>query len=268
MKQEEAVVETTIDTAATETVSEDTEYAVQTDDVAKPTSEATQNACVDEQAGGHESKTDAFNMVFKPVYNGEVMPVSANDTARVTTLLQKGMKFEHMAGDLEKLHRLATVCGAKSVTEVIDLLTAQKEQEKREAYVAQYGEQAAQRLLELECAQCGSFQEIDEASDRASQEALETRLAREFAELQSMHEQIGSVQDVPQEAITLALEKGISLLDAYNRHTLTEQKRVASAAQQQFANQTATTGSLTSGGGETLDPVWEAFVRGAARAMR
>lgn len=271
-EQMETAVETTIDTAVTETASEGAENAQEVTETAEQTGEAAEVTDGAEQAAEGNAGGDAVEdgMIFTPVYNGAVTPIKASDTERVTNLLQKGMKFEHMADDLEKLHQLTAAYGAKNTTEMLDMMLGARERAAKEEYVRKYGKEAGEKLFELEktqrAAKRGTFKDADEAADKASRDAVNNRLAAELAELQGDHPELASIKDVPQSVIDMALQKGIPLLDAYNRYTLKEQKRAASAAQKQADNQKAATGSLADGGSEVSDPVWEAFVSGSARA--
>ncbi len=263
MEQMGTAVETTIEAAMTETASDDAENARDTTEAPAQTrvgTEVANDATREAQASGEDAEDGT---IFTPVYNGAVMPVKASDTARVTTLLQKGMKFENMADDLERLHQLKTMCGAKTIGDAIGILLAEKEQAKLTEYEEIYGQEAAKKLLEMEKVHSGTFRETDEAMDRASREALGVRLSAEFRELREEYPDITQASALPKEVIDTAVQKGISLLDAYNRHTLREQKRAMAATQQHKANQKAATGSLADSGSEASDPVWEAFLRGA-----
>ena len=256
----EATVDMTLETAATDNVSEETEVTEQNRDVAKAVSDT-------EEATAESAAESALaEQVYTPVYNGAVIPVKASDTARVTTLLQKGMKFEHMAGELEKLHRLKAMCGTKSVAETIDVILNEKEQARLREYEGAYGTETAKHLMELETANTESFREAEEAADRTSKEALRVRLATEFSQLQEEYPAVVSARDLPKEVINIAVQKSIPLLDAYNRYTLKEQKRIASAMQKQADNRHTATGPMADHCSETIDPVWEAFLRGAMRA--
>ncbi len=264
----ETVVEQTNDatdiytaSADAENVSEVTQAAEQTNEAAEVTNGAGE--AVEDTASGEDADD---GLIFTPVYNGAVTPIKANDTARVTTLLQKGMKFEHMAGDLEKLHQLTAAYGAKTTTELLDRMLEMRENAVKEEYICQYGKEAGEKLFEVErahqAAKRGTFKDADEAADKASRQAVNERLATELAELQADHPGVASIKDLPQGVVDTALQKGIPLLDAYNRHTLQEQKRTAAAVQKQAHNQKAATGSLADRGGEVSDPITDAMIRG------
>lgn len=264
----ETAVEQTNEAADTNTVSEDIDTTAEVTQPAEQTNEAGEvTEDVQEEAAGTASGDDVGDgLVFTPVYNGAVTPIKASDTDRVTALLQKGMKFERMADDLEKLHQLTAAYGAKTTTEMLDRMLEVRENAVKDEYVRKYGKEAGEKLYEVEKAQNaakrGTFKEADEAADNASRTAINERLATELVELQADHPDVVSIKDLPQGVVDTALQKGIPLLDAYNRHVLKEQKRTASAAQKQASNQKAATGSLSDSGGEASDPVTDAMLRG------
>ncbi len=264
----ETVVEQTGEAADTETAPEGVETTSEGTQPAEQTNEAGEVAeGVQEEPSDTASGDDADGgVIFTPVYNGAVTPIKASDTDRVTALLQKGMKFENMADDLEKLHQLTAAYGAKTTTEMLDRMLEVRENAVKEEYIRKYGNEAGVKLYEVEKAQKaatrGTFKDADEAADKASRRAVNERLATELVELQTDHPDIGSIQDLPKTVIDAAFQKGIPLLDAYNRHLLREQKRTAAAAQKQASNQKAATGSLADSGGDVSDPVTEAMMRG------
>ena len=267
-EQMETVVEQTNEAADTNTVSEDIDTTTEVTQSAEQTNEAGEVAQdVQEEAAETASGDDVNDgLIFTPVYNGAVTPIKASDTDRVTALLQKGMKFENMADDLEKLHQLTAAYGAKTTSEMLDRILEERENTVKEEYIRKYGKEAGEKLYEVEktqnAAKRGTFKEADEAADKASRTAINERLATEFAELQADHPDVASIKDLPKSVVDTALRKGIPLLDAYNRHVLKEQQRAASAVQKQVSNQKASVGSLSDSGGEVSDPVTEAMLRG------
>lgn len=270
MMMTETAVDTTVDTADTNTVSEDIATTTEVTDAAEQTNEADAVAEVEQQEGLTQTEGDpSQDRIFTPVYNGAVIPIRASDTERVTTLLQKGMKFERMAEDLEKLHQLKAVYGAKTTAELLDGMLERRESAVRAAYAREYGEKAADRVLALEkaerAAKVGTFREADQTADKASLQTLHERLAREFIQLKAEHSEITAFRDVPRAVIETALQTGVPLPDAFNRHILNEQTRVAQAAQKQASNQQSAVGSLSDSGGDATDPVTEAMLRGVWR---
>ena len=186
-------VEQTGEAVGYNTVSEDIDTTAEVTKPAEQTNEAGEVA-----EGAQEEAADAASgedvddgLIFTPVYNGAVTPIKASDTDRVTALLQKGMKFENMADDLEKLHQLTAAYGAKTTSEMLDLMLEVRENAVKEEYIRKYGKEAGEKLYEVEktqnAAKRGTFKDADEAADKASRTAINERLATELVELQADH---------------------------------------------------------------------------------
>ena len=92
------------------------------------------------------------------------------------------------------------------------------------------------------------------------------RLAEDFLALAEEFPQFVSPAQLPDVVLDVAARQGISLLDAYLRHRLQEEKKVAAAAEkrQQAANQSA--GSLSRGAVQT-PPEQDAFLRAFRSAL-
>ena len=92
------------------------------------------------------------------------------------------------------------------------------------------------------------------------------RLADDFLVLAEEFPQFVSPSQLPDEVLDMATDKEISLLDAYLRYRLQEEKRIAAAAEkrQQAAEQSA--GSLSRGAVET-PPEQDAFLRAFRSAL-
>ena len=92
------------------------------------------------------------------------------------------------------------------------------------------------------------------------------RLVEDFLTLAEEFPQFVSPAQLPDGVLDMAAEKNISLLDAYLRHRLQEEKKVAAAAQmrEQAARQSA--GSLSRGAAET-PPEQDAFLRAFRAAL-
>jgi hypothetical protein len=91
-------------------------------------------------------------------------------------------------------------------------------------------------------------------------------LAEDFLTLAEEFPQFVSPSQLPDEVLDLAADNEISLLDAYLRYRLQEEKRIAAAAEkrQQAAEQAV--GSLSRGAVET-PPEQDAFLRAFRSAL-
>lgn len=97
-------------------------------------------------------------------------------------------------------------------------------------------------------------------------EDVTCRLAEDFLLLSQEFPQFIHPDQLPDGVLDMAAEQGISLLDAYLRHRLQEEKRVAAAVEkrQQAAAQSA--GSLSHGAVQT-PPEQDAFLRAFRSAL-
>lgn len=107
--------------------------------------------------------------------------------------------------------------------------------------------------------------EAASASTEAPQDVTQ-RLAEDFLALAEEFPAFVSPSQLPEEVLDTAAEQGISLLDAYLRYRLREEKKVAAAMEkrQQAAKRSA--GSLSRGAVQT-PPEQDAFIRAFRAAL-
>lgn len=108
----------------------------------------------------------------------------------------------------------------------------------------------------------------EESAVPAAEEPVDVtqRLAEEFLVLAEEFPQFTAPNQLPEGVLEMAVEQNISLLDAYLRYRLQEEKKVAAAAEmrQQAAKQSA--GSLSRGAAER-PPEEDAFLRAFRAAL-
>lgn len=108
----------------------------------------------------------------------------------------------------------------------------------------------------------------EESAVPAAEEPIDVtqRLAEEFLVLAEEFPQFAAPNQLPEGVLEMAVEQNISLLDAYLRYRLQEEKKVAAAAEmrQKAAKQSA--GSLSRGAAERL-PEEDAFLRAFRAAL-
>ena len=92
------------------------------------------------------------------------------------------------------------------------------------------------------------------------------RLAKEFVALAEEFPQFCRPDQLPEGVLDTAAKTGISLLDAYLRHRLREEKRVAAAAEMRRRAAAYSAGSLSRGAVET-PPEQDAFLRAFRAAL-
>lgn len=100
-----------------------------------------------------------------------------------------------------------------------------------------------------------------------SAQQLHTRLASEFRALAKEVPQIRTFSDLPDAVIALAVDRNISLFDAYLRHSFQENRRIgeAQAAGERAAK--ASVGSLAAVPSD-LHPEVDAFVHALRQSLR
>ena len=108
--------------------------------------------------------------------------------------------------------------------------------------------------------------EMDTPIEVEESEDVTQRLAEDFLALAEEFPQFIHPDQLPDDVLDMAAKQGISLLDAYLRHRLREEKKMAAAAQkrQQAAEQSA--GSLSRGAIQT-PPEQDAFLRAFRAAL-
>lgn len=92
------------------------------------------------------------------------------------------------------------------------------------------------------------------------------RLADEFLILAEEFPQFVSTDQLPEGVLDRAAQQGISLLDAYLRYRLQEEKKVAAAVAQRQQAAAQSAGSLSCGAAET-PPEQDAFLRAFRAAL-
>ena len=97
-------------------------------------------------------------------------------------------------------------------------------------------------------------------------EDITARLAEDFLTLAEEFPQFVSPDQLPDRVLDMAAEQGISLLDAYLRYRLQEEKKVAAAAEKQREAATRSAGSLSRGAVQT-PPEQDAFLRAFRAAL-
>ena len=92
------------------------------------------------------------------------------------------------------------------------------------------------------------------------------RLAEDFLMLEKEFPQFISPKQLPDGVLDMAAEQGITLLDAYLRYRLQEEKKVAAAVEKQREAAMQSAGSLSRGAVQT-PPEQDAFLRAFRSAL-
>ena len=163
------------------------------------------------------------------------------DISEATTLAQKGMKFDLISGDLDRLRLLAQKSG-ESVTDFITLLEKQRNEVRMKEILEECGgnEQIARRLLDAE-----------EVKEQKS----------DLDEVSAYFPHIKQLSDLPQAVVEKASLTGENLLNCLLRYRLDAENKERALKSEQRAAAASSVGSLKNSGGG-IDAVNAEFLRG------
>lgn len=262
----EAVVDDTPATEVTETTppAEDTPATSTPDTVPEQT--GTETVPTEDGAPTEDSAAPPEEVVFTPVYKGQVVPIAASDRQEIETLLQLGMKQREVLPTWERLRQMAHESGMQSVEALVQSLVDNREQRLLEQAISDYGEEKGKRFYEYDKAQREQaftrHQEEAKNADAAETKALNERLADQFLELQKEYPELTSFSEIPKTVVQTAIEKGIPLLDAMGRYERAEAKKSAAAQAAAATSAKASAGSMQSTEDTGVSAVTNAFKRG------
>lgn len=157
-------------------------------------------------------------------FNKEIRRISADEAA---ALAQKGMKFDMISSDLERLRRMASSSGS-SITDFITALEENQAQAKRLEVLEECGgnESLADKIIKLQ-AESGKADE-------------------DITELQSFFPEIKDKSALPESVLERAQLTGENLLNCFLRYRLSQERAAQSEAKAQKAAANSSVGSLSS----------------------
>lgn len=191
---------------------------------------AEENGVSSENTGETDSRDFKEEVLIPVKFNKEIKNLNAQEAA---TLAQKGMKFEMIQNDFEKLRNLA-LKQKMSVPEYINSLEELQREKRREDLLKECGGngQIADRILELE-----DGGEYDEGLE----------------ELKKYFPSIKKAEDLPAAVVESARIKGENLLNSYLKYRLLKQKQAAEERQNEQDAKLSSVGSLKSAGAGNSD---------------
>ena len=169
-----------------------------------------------------ETTPEQDTKIFIPVkYNKQVMNL---DIESASELAQKGMKFDSISKDYEKIKQMAMDCG-KSVSEFVDELQINTVNKKKDELTEKCGGDTAlaEHILKLES------QNTDEL--------------RGLGELKEKFPEFQSIENIPETVLEKAKLRGSLLLDEYLRYKLEQEIAVNNSISKQQQAENASTGS-------------------------
>jgi len=239
------------DAPAETTVEETTEVAEDT----------TPAAEVEETTETAEIAEESAPITIPIRFNHETKSLSIDEAA---TLAQKGMAAETV---MSKLRYLAASSG-KSPTQVIEeMISADEEMRKNEILEKVNGdEELAKQFLD---ANKSKYQKLvdemiaaENSEFQKSKESINDKLAYDFIKLQKEFPEMATVDKVPESVLKDAIDKNISLYDAYLRFQRKENKNIKATTEKQEVAAQSSTGSAKSAEHDGTTPEIEALMQG------
>lgn len=209
-----------------------------------------------------ESEEKPFMLHVK--FNKQTRKLTADEA---TTYAQKGMKWDSFLPNYDKLKYLADAHG-KSVSDLITSLVESDEKSLYESILEKCAgnEETAKRLHELEIekrkATFKSISEVEKQESEKESEELTKRLADEYTELKKDIPDVADFSKLPKSVLNDAIEKGVSLYDAYLRYQFKQSKKAASVAAKQEKAKQQSTGSVASKETQNTSPEIESLMKG------
>lgn len=203
------------------------------------------NATTKEQE--QSGNTVEENTISQNTENEVTVPVKFNKVTQnlsiqeAANLAQKGLKFEHISEDYDRLRRLAAKKDV-SVSQLLDNIEKAENQTQRQSLLEKCGgdEELVNHIVSLE-----NKNEGDNG----------------FQEIKSFFPDIENPEMLPQSVIDASKLRGTKLLDEYLRYQLKEKRSRAENQKSQKAAENAAVGSQHQSGA-ALDPVNSEFLRG------
>lgn len=180
---------------------------------------------------------------------GIKIPIKFNKEERelsleeATTLAQKGLKYDMITPEFERLRALALKNG-KSVGEFLSMVESGLKKERRDEILSK----------------CGGDEELTDNFI-----SMEEKLAEndgQFEELKEFFPEISGYDELPEEVTARSREKGSRIVDEYLRylHSLKMQKKASE--EKEKAVKKHTLGSLKTEDTGAVDPVRNMFLKG------
>lgn len=187
-------------------------------------------------------ETTPENEITVPVkYNKEIKNLSLDEAS---VLAQKGMKFDKISADFERVKNMAQSDGM-SVTEFINALEGQRTDLRKKELLekCQGDEELAEHILSLE-------------KGIKAQENLDLKEVNEY------FPNIKSINDLPKEVVENASMRGSALLDEYLRYRILKQRQKENFQKNEEMKRLSSIGSQRQSESPEFDPVKNEFIKG------
>lgn len=195
----------------------------------------------EETCSSDKKDTTPENTVSVPVkFNKEIKNLPIYEAAQYA---QKGMKYDLISDDYKRLKELAQKQN-KSVGEFLSFVEKTVNENRKNELISECGnEQIADRVLGLE--------------NKVNDNKFDS-----FNELNENFPDIKSAEQLPEEVVGAANEKGSRLLDEYLRYLLKEKRNKAKLLKQSESAKVSSVGSLNEADVKEYDLTRQEFLKG------
>lgn len=194
------------------------------------------------QEENQSKETTPEKEITVPVkYNKEIKNLSLEEAS---VLAQKGMKFDSISADFERIKNLAQLEG-KSVTEFLNFLEEKRISDRKNELMekCQGDEALCDHILGLE-------------------KGIKAQQSLDLKEVTDLFPNIKKIEDLPDEVIENASMKGSALLDEYLRYRILKQRQKEKLSKDEEMKKASFVGSQREADCLDFDPVRNEFIKG------
>lgn len=207
---------------------------------------------------------------YTPVYNGQPVPIRADDTERVTALLRQGMRFEQFEPQFEQLRRLSVAAGYHRPEELIEQLGKALDARTFDKLVEESGGNRALASEVMEARKQAAAKALAAprpVPDAERRQQRTERLAREYHDLTKLCPDAPAFGQLPEEVLRAAVKDDASLTDAYLRFAQRQRLLAEQAHASAQKARAASTGSLYAQAEEVASDASRSFMTGFQRNL-
>lgn len=181
---------------------------------------------------------------------------------------QKGMKYDQISGDLQKLKDHAARSG-KSFSEFVagleeaEINVIRQQCKETAGGNEEYEQLLFDKALKDRDLKLQEYNDARAAKEKSEQESLEQKIADGVIAISKLNPEIKDVSEIPESVFRMAEEEGISIREAYLLTEFNNRKAVEAAKKAEAAAKASSSGSLKDDAGQGESSVISAFRRGA-----
>lgn len=180
---------------------------------------------------------------------------------------QKGMKYDQISGDLQKLKDHAARSG-KSLSEFVagleeaEINVIRQQCKETAGGNEEYEQLLFDKALKDRDLKLQEHNDAQSAKEKSEQESLEQKIADGVIAIGKLNPDIKEVSQIPESVFTMAQEEGISIREAYLLSEFNNRKAVEEAQRAEAAAKQSSSGSLKDDAAPAENSADRAFLKG------